>query len=223
VKAFPWLLVLSTGLVSVAQCQLEPVDISGFGKSRPVEAVVTHITASECKGASYFQGGAVHYDDVSYTINLSAKMTFRNRSRKAVMLYRDADPALTQRVAASREGISSGSFVAGFDGDRMAISEPPKQVSIQDFVVLKPGDTYTIPVRTFVEASANPKKPLHVAGTYWVQLGVDARPDEFYFSSSAEENFNRKWRVKDELLQFVLSEPFAVEIRLDPNAPECKE
>lgn len=59
------------------------------------------------------------------------------------MLYRNFDPAMTERVAASPEDFALGKYVAGFDGDRMAISGELKQVSIGDFEVIRPGESYT--------------------------------------------------------------------------------
>jgi len=225
-----WRVLFAMGLLASfahGQFSLQPVDISGFGKDHPIEARVSVGYTSECKGATYFQGGTVHYSDVSYTIHVVGNVTFTNRSpRKTVLIFRDADPTMTQRIAASRQELVSGNFVSGYDGDRMGISNEPKKVSIKDFAVLRPGESHTIPLATDIAASAdaaNLNKRLHKAGTYWVQLGIDARPDEFYFSSAAETNFKRKWKGIGTLVEFVLSEPFAVNIKLDPNAPVCKE
>jgi hypothetical protein len=139
------------------------------------------------------------------------------------MLYKNFDPAMTERVAVSPEDVALGKYVAGFDGDRMAISGEPKNVSIDDFVVIKSGESYTATIRATVFASTNAKKPLHSPGNYWLQLGVDARPDEFYFNPEAEKDIKRKWGFRGQFVKFILTELFSVEIRLDPNAPACKD
>ena len=39
-----------------SECQtLAPVDMSAFGKDRPLQAAFTQVTTSECKGAAYFK------------------------------------------------------------------------------------------------------------------------------------------------------------------------
>jgi hypothetical protein len=207
-----------------AECQtLAPVDISAFGKHRPIQAAVTNVTTSECRGSAYFKAGTTGYDDLSYDVHLSGNMVFKNRSRRAVMLYKDFDPAMTERVAVSPEDAALGKYVAGLDGDRMAISGEPKKVSIDDFVVIKPGESYTATIRANVRASVDVEKPLHNPGKYWIQLGVDARPDEFYFNPEAEKDFRRKWQPRGYLVEFILADLFSIEIRLDPNAPACKD
>jgi len=104
----------------------------------------------------------------------------------------------------------------------MAISHEPEKVTIDDFVVIKPSESYTAAIQTTVFASTDPEHPLHSPGKYWIQLGVDARPDEFYFGGG-KKNFQRKWRSRGRILDFLLTEPFPVEIRLDPNAPVCTD
>lgn len=220
-----WILLCTTALLSCgARCQtLAPVDISGFGKDRPIRAIVTQISSSECKGSNYVKGGVPQYDDASYDVHVSATVTFENRSRRPALLYKDFNPTMTERVAVSAKDIALGKYVTGFDGDRMAISGEPKQVSIEDFVVINPGETYTAPIRATLFASADLKKPLHTPGKYWMQLGIDARPDAFYFDAGAEKNSKRKWQSRGQLVDFILTEPFPIDITLDPNAPACKQ
>jgi hypothetical protein len=211
-------------LACVAECQsLAPVDISAFGKDRPIQAVVTNVASSECRGAVYFKAGTPRYDDLSYYVHLSGNIVFKNRSPQAVMLYKNFDPAMTERVGVSPKDVAFGKYVAGFDGDRMAISGEPKKVSIADFVVIKPGESYAANIRATVFASTNVEKPLHNPGKYWVQLGVDARPDDFYFNSEAAKAFRRKWESQGQFVEFILTDLFSVEIKLDPSAPACKD
>jgi len=202
---------------------LAPVDISGFGRDRPIQAVVTELSSSACRGSNYFRNGDSHHDDLSYDVHISANVVFKNLSARAVLLYRDFNPAMTERVAASPRDIALGKFVAGFDGDRMAVTSEPKKVSIDDFIVINAGESYKATIRAIVFASTDLKKPFHTPGKYWVQLGIDARPDEFYFDGGAAKDFRNKWRSHGRLLDFVLTEPFPIEIAFDPNAPPCEE
>jgi hypothetical protein len=220
-----WISALAiAAIVSAAKGQtLAPVDISGFGKEHPIEAVVTPISTSECKGATYFRAGESHQDNLAYDVHITAKSKFTNRSTKPALLYKHFNPAMTERVSLSKADIHSGKFVAGFDGDRMAISGEPKAVSIDDFVVLKPGETYTTDLEATVYASADPQKPLHARGKYWVQLGIDARPDRFYYDPAAERASKRKWQSHGLVVDFILSEPFPLDIALDAQAPPCKQ
>jgi hypothetical protein len=216
--------LLAALLVVNADCQtLAPVDISAFGKDHPLGAVLTQVSSSECRGAGYIKSGESHHDDLSYDIHVSAVLILENHSTRAVMVYKGFDPTMTQRVAASPADLASAKYVAGFDGDRMAIGSEPKKVSIDDFIVLKPGERYKSAVRTTVYASANPQKPLHTSGRYWVQLGIDARPDEFYFDGGAEKDFKRKWESRGSVVDFILAEPFPIDVTLDPKAPACKD
>src|SRR5262249_43006456 len=76
-------------LVAGSECQtLAPVDISGFGKDRPVQAFLAQVSSSECKGSSHFKYGASHYDDLSYDVHVSATVIFKNRSTRPVLLYK---------------------------------------------------------------------------------------------------------------------------------------
>lgn len=200
-----------------------PVDISGFGKNRLIQAVVTQVTSVECKGSSYLKNGTPHHDDLSYDVRISGSVIFKNRSQKAVFLYKNFNPALTERIAASAKDIILGRYITGFDGDRMAMGGEPKKVSIDDFIVIDPGGSYTASIRATVFASTDLKKPLHTPGKYWIQLGIDARPDEFYFNGEKENEFRRSWRSRGYLVNFILTQPFSIDIALNSNAPVCKE
>lgn len=72
-------------------------------------------------------------------------------------------------------------------------------------------------------ASADLNKPLHTPGKYWVQLGIDARPDKFYFEGGAEKDFRRKWQSRGRLVEFILTKPFPIDVMLTPKAPACNE
>ena len=215
-----WAIAIAAGFLPIgAECQslFKPVDISGFGKEHPIQASVTRVSSSECKAVDLRTG--VLYD---YDITLSGTVIFENRSRKAAILYKGFFP-LTGRVAASPKDIASGKFVAGFDGDRMAIGSEPKQVSIDDFAIIGPGESYESAVSAIVAGSAKVETDLlHLPGKYWVQLGIDARPDEFYFDPGTEKDFKNKWRSRGHLVDFILTEPFPIDVALDPNAPLCK-
>jgi hypothetical protein len=220
-----WILVFTIALLAwVAEGQtLAPVDISGFGKDRPIQAFVTQVASAECKGSSYIKNGAPRHDDVSYDVRVSGNVTFKNRSPRAVLLYKNFNSAMTERVAVSPKDITLGRYITGFDSDRMAIGGEPKKVSIDDFVIINPGESYTAAIRATVFASADLKKPLHTPGKYWVQLGIDARPDEFYFDGGRENEFRRKWQSRGYLVDFILTQPFPIDITLNPTAPACKE
>jgi hypothetical protein len=149
-------------------------------------------------------------------------MTFENRSERPVLLYKDFNPWATERIAASREAIAAGNYVAGYTGDRMMLIHELRKASIDDFIVINPGGTYTTKVHATLFASADPKIPLVHSGRYWVQLGIDAQPDEFYFDARAKEGFKRRWQSRGRLVDFVLADAFPIDIRLDPNALPCK-
>ena len=203
-----------------AMCQTLPlVDISAFGKDRLIDATVTDISVSECKNISTRADATYH--DPSYDVHISANVIFKNRLDEAVILYKNFDPAMTERVAVSQEDIALGKYVTGFDKDRMAISQQPTDVSIDDFVVIKPGATYTAKINATVFALTDKKGPLHALGKYWIQLGIDARPDKFYFDAGSEKYFKHKWHVQNHLAEFILSKPFPIEIEFNPNAPSC--
>ncbi len=203
-----------------ANCQtLQSVDISAFGKDRQIDAMVTNISVSECKNAS--AKDAATYHDLSYDIHVAADVIFKNRLGEAVMLYRNFDPAMTERVAMSEEDIASGKYLTGFDKDRMAISRQPTDVSIDDFVAIKPGATYMAKINATVFALRDKKKELHAPGKYWIQLGIDSRPDKFYFDAGAEKDFKHKWHVQNHFAEFILTKPFLIEIEFNPNAPSC--
>ncbi|HLJ91086.1 MAG TPA: hypothetical protein VKZ53_30060 [Candidatus Angelobacter sp.] len=201
---------------------LSPVDISAFGRDHPIQAVVTHISTSECKGAFDFKNGAMRHDDQAYDVHVSASLIFRNQSSEPVLLYKGFFP-LTQRVAASVKDIALGKFVTGFDGDRTAVGGKPQKVSIDDFTVMKPGQSYTAAIHTMLFASVNGKKTLRTPGLYWIQLGIDARPDEFFFAVDIEKDFKKQWKAIGHVVDFLLAEPFSVKIALDPNAAACEE
>src|SRR5208283_4688541 len=214
-----WKLTFAAALVACcAKCQtLAPVDISGFGKDRPIQASVIHVSSSECK-AVHLQGDVLsHYD-----IKLSGTVIFENRSPRAAIFYKNFF-VLTERVAAAPNDIASGKFVSGFDADRMAISDTPKKISINDFIVVGPGESYTSTISAIVAASGGSKTPLlHTPGNYWVQLGIDARPDEFYFNPATEKDFMHRWESRGRLVDFIMTKPFSVDIKLDVDAPLCK-
>lgn len=212
------LLILAI-VARVAVCQgLEPVDISGFGKNQTIQASVADVSISVCKAVSSQDGALHHYD-----IELSGTAIFENHSRRAAILYKHPF-VLTTRIGASPRDLASGRFLAGLDGDRMAISSTPKQVSITDFALIGPGKRYASTVSTTVPlvADSNTSR-LQTSGKYWVQLGIDARPDKFYFEPTIQKAFARKWRKQGELVEFVLAKSFLVNITLDPHVPLCKE
>lgn len=203
-------------------CQtLRPVNISDFKKGGVLEATVTGMSTVECSGSDYFKAGALHHDNLSYDVHLSAQISIENRSQQAILLYRDFDPALVERVAKSPMDLRSGKFVGGFDGDRIAIIHEPKKVSFEDFVIITAGGSYKTAISTRIFASKDPAKPLHSPGTYWVQLVMDARPDDFYFSPSSEADFRKTWGSRGRLVGFIVTKPFSVDIALDSNAPPC--
>src|SRR5579871_2409078 len=85
-----------------SQCQtLAPVDVSAFGTDRPLEAVFSQVSISECRGADYIKSGQSSHDNLAYDIRLSADLVFKNRSTGTVMLYKNFDPASTERVSKS--------------------------------------------------------------------------------------------------------------------------
>lgn len=216
--AFLTCLILSTS----AHCQnLAPIDISGFGKDRPIRATAASVSTSECRGGSYIQNREKHEDGSLYSEDLSVQMDFTNVSPRPVLLYRKLE-AMTERVAASPEGIAQGTFLAGYDGDRIAASGEMQQPSFDDFVLLKSGEVYKETIRVKVFASSGDARSLHTPGNYWVQLGIDARPDSFYYVGGAEAKFKQQWDSRGKLVDFVLAEPFAVEVKLDPNSQACK-
>jgi hypothetical protein len=205
-----------------SECQtLAPVDMSAFGKDRPLQATFTQVTTSECKGAAYFKNGQTGYDGLSYDIQVSANLIFKNRSSETVLLYKKFDPASTERVGTSVANLLSGKFVTGFDVDRTITNTEPAKVSIEDFLILQPGKEYASSAQATVYASTDPHKPLHAPGRYWVQMGIDARPDDFYFNNS-KQAFQRKWLSRGKVVNFILSEPFSVDITFDPKAPACE-
>ena len=211
-------------LACSAECQsfFKPVDISGFGEGHAIQAVAEGVSISACNSATYFQNGTWHSDGMFYDVHISANLRFKNGSAEAAILYKDFF-ALTVRVAASPQDITSGKFVGGSDGDRMAIDSEPKHVSIDDFAVIAPGESYTGSISGLVAASRDSKSSLlHTPGRYWVQLGIDARPDEFYYTGGKEKAFKHQWRSRGQLVDFILAEPFPIDITLDPNAPLCK-
>lgn len=144
-----WILLFAIALLACgADCQnLAPVDIFGCGKDHPIQAVITQISSSECKGANYIKNGESHYDDASYDVHVSANVSFKNRSPRPVLLYKNFNPAMTERVASSPKDIALGKYITGFDGDRIAISGEPKEISIDDFVSINPGESYTTTIR----------------------------------------------------------------------------
>lgn len=200
---------------------LSPVDTSGFKRDRQIEAKVTDVSTSECKGSVYFQGGAIHYDDTSYKVKVTGKLTFTNRSRETVMLFKDPNPSFTERIAESEQDAASGKFISGFDSEVTGLDHEPDEVSLKDFAMLNPGESFSMPIEIGVSASKASR--LNKPGKYFVQLGIDARPDAFYFNGRGENNFQRKWKIKARFVQFVLSAPFELELKLDPNAEPCKE
>lgn len=215
------LLFVSAGAITCQSQFLSPVDTSRVKRDREIEASVADVSTSECTDSVYFQGGAVHYDKPSYRVNVRGKLTFTNRSKETVMLFKHPDPSLTERIAESEQDMASGKFIGGFNGDRMMIDHEPDEVSLDDFATLKPGDTFTVPIETLVVAS--PDMALHKSGKYFVQLGIDARPDAFYFNGRGERDFEKKWKTKARFVQFLLSAPFEMELKLDPSAEPCKE
>jgi hypothetical protein len=197
---------------------LGPADISGFGKDHPVQASITDISTSICRVVSSTEARSQHQD-----VKFSGRAIFENRSRKAVILYKHPF-VLTVRIASSPMDLTSGPFVAGFDGDRMAISSTPKQTSIDDFAIIGPGKRYAITTYTMAPIMAASDTPqLKNTGKYWVQLGLDARPDAFYYEPTVREDFIRTWKNRGELVEFVLAKPFVVTLTLDSNVPLCKE
>ncbi|MDR3678041.1 MAG: hypothetical protein P4N24_21350 [Acidobacteriota bacterium] len=210
-----WIFFCAAGLLACgAKSQtLAPVDTSAYKTDRQIRAVVTPISSSVCRGAA---------ETSEYKVQLLASLTFENRSQRPVLLYKDFSPWATERIAASPEDMAAGKYVAGFTGDRMLLVRKPRRASIDDFAVINPGGTYTTKIRATLFASADLGIPLVHSGKYWTQLGIDARPDEFYFDTRAKEEFQRRWRSRGRLVGFVLAEPFPIEIRLDPNALACK-
>lgn len=58
-----------------AECQsLAPVDIAGLGKDRPIQAVVTNVASSECRGSVYFKAGHPRYDGLTFDVHLSGNI-----------------------------------------------------------------------------------------------------------------------------------------------------
>jgi hypothetical protein len=218
------LLLVCIGLLSIiapqnAVCQgLGPVDTSGFAKDHPVQASVTEVSTSACRIISAQDGALHHYD-----ITLSGKAKFVNHSQKPAILVKQPF-ILTVRIAASIKDLTSGKYIAGLDGDRMAISSMPQPVSIYDFELVDPGRRYLTNVSTTVPL--RPKSDLvgrKSIGKYWVQLGIDARPDAFYYEPSAQKEFARKWRKRGKLVDFVLTKPFLIDVALGSNTPICKQ
>ena len=211
-------------LVYRAECQiLAPVDISGFGKGRPIQAVISEVSSSECRGSSDIKAGVLANDDLSHDINLSITITFKNRSSRPVMFYKKFNPALTERIGESLIAIAQRRFVAGYDGDRMTVSKQPLTPTSNDFIVLKPAESYAVKSQVAIYASTDPKNQLRTPGRYWVQLGIDMRPDDFYVSERAKREFEKKWQPRARLVEFVLADPFPVDIALDPKAAKCQE
>ena len=88
--------------------------------------------------------------------------------------------------------------------------------------MINPGGNYTTQIRVPLFASADLKLSLVHSGKYWLQLGIDAVPDEFYFSPRAEEEFQRRWKSRGRVVHFVLAEAFPIETRLDSNSLGCR-
>lgn len=208
--------ILAVAAQDVGFRTLEPVDISAFGKQHVMQASVKDISTSVCR---VMQDGTFH----SYDVNISGAVSFENHSRENAILYKRAF-VLTARMAASLNDLASGRFISGFDGDRIAISGLPEQVSMKDFALIRAGKTYTSTVRTMVplfmrdSIQSDPQS----TGTYWVQLGLDARPDAFYYDTRAQTEFSRRWRNQGELIEFVLTKPFSLYLILGPNTPVCE-
>jgi hypothetical protein len=209
-------------ITAKSECQtLAPVDISGFGKDRPLKAVFTSVSTSECRALEYLRAGQVRHDGDWYDVHIAAKLVFKNSSSNPVLLYKGFDPAMTGRVASSQATLAAGRYVTGFDGDRIATGHEPEKVTIDDFVLINPGNEYTSDARAMISASTNPQKPLHTPGQYWIELGIDARPSAFYYEPRVEKEFKRKWRSRGRVVDFILSEPFSIDVVLDPKAPPC--
>jgi hypothetical protein len=196
---------------------LAPVDTSAFENNEAIQASFTQLVISGCQ-AMDLRDHTVHHQDLS----LTGTVTFQNHSAKPIFLYKHFFVS-TGRIATTPQDIAAGKFVGGFDGDRMTIGHKPDHVSYGDFALIPPGESYQGTVTASIVAATSPKAGYaQIPGEYWVQLGLDVRPDEFYFDSAARESFKHKWHARGQLVDFILAKPFPIDLVLDPNTPACK-
>lgn len=160
-----------------------------------------------------------------YDVYVGGHFQVENRSDAAILLPKRVDVVRSVVVALSPTDARDRKYVFVMDQEFGANGKNVKP-HISDFIVIKPQEKRTLIILpTAIPATADPNDNAHEQfrpGKYWLQLEFLPLPNSFPSGDKELPIWQDKWKSSGMLLRsYVLTEPFPIEIVLNPNAPKC--
>jgi hypothetical protein len=181
--------------------------------NRLVQAKASEVVAHEYRIA----------DTDYYRVNLSPRLVFTNQSQTTVLLYKELS-AYGARIAVTQEDLRNRKYVSSWLGELFVTDEHVKELILDDFILLGSGKKFETTATQELRGTTitQPGSNYLSKGKYWIQFAILATPQAFYLSSQKRREFQAKWKSRGRLvLDDVWTEPFEVEVKLDPKDESC--
>lgn len=160
-----------------------------------------------------------------YDIYVGGKFEVENPSDETILIPKRVDVVRSVAIALSLTDAKDKKYAFVMDQEFGANAKNAKPL-IGDFIAIKPLEKHTVEIiPTAIPATADPNDNAHEQfrpGKYWLQLEFLPLPNSFPSGDKEFRIWQERWKSSGILLRsYVLTDPFLIEIVLDPNAPKC--
>ena len=165
--------------------------------------------------------------DTAYEVYLLSSFDLSTNSPAALLVSRKIEIVPAIRVAASKADAKNGKFIFTIEYDYFATKNPSfKKPELVDMAVVAAGQNHSIEVskQTLVASTIpRPGSSVLTNGKYWVELQISTLPEFLWFNDQEVGRYRNEWRSTGLLVDGrIWTEPFPVEIKLDPDAKSCQ-
>jgi hypothetical protein len=195
---------------------LVPLLASGLAAETGVlQARISSISVAQC-----------HQAESAYEMDIEGTFELENRSTETLLVPKRVDMVRTITASSSQEQAERHiySFVMSqeFGGSHTSSSPAPE---LEDFMTLKPGQKGLVKMSAVVPVDTD---PTHTGterlrpGKHWFQFEFFPLPSTFPWSRKEVTLWRNKWKTRGMLLdEYVVTQPFPVEVVPDPTARKC--